>query len=624
MKRRRIWLESLERRQLLAADGFELPDTESASVPIAVAARLRIGIDSVQVRVNEHIVELNRDHNLLELQHGDEFQIVDVSFSSVENDGIFAIESHLSKLHDLRSPSTIDYADGRFSAREDNAPADVPNGSVPGVEGTWVAEYGWDRLTLNLMHYTPTSVSVSDILRINVHVGSPDLSLNIDALDEFAKQSFLEDTPIELPIHWFNQGEGIQHSYAEVDIYHTSDPEAIIWAGASVGNTGEGAELHDTVRNTRISDPFDEVWTPTEPGEYVLKYYIDPENTSFESDESNNRYDIRINISGNEAPEAQIDRVIATSSQIESAIDVLSNDSDADGDELTVTGFQQPANGTVSLNDDGTFDYRSDTGFTGQDSFTYTVSDGLNEVIGTVEIMVQPGGFEVPGEVIGSEDSAIELGLNVERSFAKAVIVSGLPDGAQLSHGRADEDGGVFVKTRDVAKLTVTPPENSDADFELQITPVVQGQSADEFAKTIRVSVTPVIDPVSVRISSTVVRPGRVSVLRSSVKVTDADGSQSHIVRFAEVPESIVLSAGERDGDDWVVAVSDLTELTLSYQNPRAGSDAAGSSVSRNSNGRSSFEVAQISYTVESTESDLQGEIHVGSGSFRLVISLPR
>ena len=58
------------------------------------------------------------------------------------------------------------------------------------------------------------------------------------------------------------------------------------------------------------------------------------------------------------------------------ATSVLVNDSDADGNPLTVSSFTQPANGTVTVNPDGSFSYTHDGGESTSDSFTYTVSDG--------------------------------------------------------------------------------------------------------------------------------------------------------------------------------------------------------------------------------------------------------
>jgi VCBS repeat-containing protein len=57
---------------------------------------------------------------------------------------------------------------------------------------------------------------------------------------------------------------------------------------------------------------------------------------------------------------------------------VLSNDTDSDGDELSVTAFtgQTAQGGQIVLNTNGTFTYNALAGFIGSDSLTYTVSDG--------------------------------------------------------------------------------------------------------------------------------------------------------------------------------------------------------------------------------------------------------
>ncbi|MEM5498225.1 Ig-like domain-containing protein [Paraglaciecola mesophila] len=48
---------------------------------------------------------------------------------------------------------------------------------------------------------------------------------------------------------------------------------------------------------------------------------------------------------------------------------------DIDSDTLTFTAAELPKNGTLTLSQSGTFDYQPNTGFNGQDSFTYQVSD---------------------------------------------------------------------------------------------------------------------------------------------------------------------------------------------------------------------------------------------------------
>ena len=55
---------------------------------------------------------------------------------------------------------------------------------------------------------------------------------------------------------------------------------------------------------------------------------------------------------------------------------VLANDTDADGDPLTVTLVSEPANGDLTLNADGSFTYTSDEDYHGADGFTYQATDG--------------------------------------------------------------------------------------------------------------------------------------------------------------------------------------------------------------------------------------------------------
>ena len=57
-------------------------------------------------------------------------------------------------------------------------------------------------------------------------------------------------------------------------------------------------------------------------------------------------------------------------------IAVLSNDSDPDGNTLTVTAVTTPAHGTATINANGTIKYTPVAGYGGTDSFVYTVSDG--------------------------------------------------------------------------------------------------------------------------------------------------------------------------------------------------------------------------------------------------------
>ena len=57
-------------------------------------------------------------------------------------------------------------------------------------------------------------------------------------------------------------------------------------------------------------------------------------------------------------------------------IDVRANDTDPDGDALTVESVTQPPHGSAAIQADGTVRYTPASGFEGRNSFTYTVGDG--------------------------------------------------------------------------------------------------------------------------------------------------------------------------------------------------------------------------------------------------------
>ena len=73
-------------------------------------------------------------------------------------------------------------------------------------------------------------------------------------------------------------------------------------------------------------------------------------------------------------PEAN-DDTITTNRNVPAKRDVLANDSDPDGDSLTITAVTQGSNGSVTT-DGQTVTYTPNEDFTGNDSFTYTISDG--------------------------------------------------------------------------------------------------------------------------------------------------------------------------------------------------------------------------------------------------------
>jgi len=101
-----------------------------------------------------------------------------------------------------------------------------------------------------------------------------------------------------------------------------------------------------------------------------------------DSDGSTSTATLTISVGTNTAPSAQDDSSsdsLATLSEQALAISVdslLENDTDADGDALTVTSISNVQNGYAYLNSEGVIHFTPLQGFTGVATFDYTVSDG--------------------------------------------------------------------------------------------------------------------------------------------------------------------------------------------------------------------------------------------------------
>ncbi|NUQ44224.1 MAG: cadherin-like domain-containing protein, partial [Calditrichaceae bacterium] len=95
---------------------------------------------------------------------------------------------------------------------------------------------------------------------------------------------------------------------------------------------------------------------------------------------------IRTNI----APSAN-DDIVSTAEEAALDINVLANDSDGDGDTLTISGFTQPQHGGAAQAGDSTLSYLPALNFFGADSFRYFVIDGYGgSDSATVRITVLP------------------------------------------------------------------------------------------------------------------------------------------------------------------------------------------------------------------------------------------
>ncbi len=154
----------------------------------------------------------------------------------------------------------------------------------------------------------------------------------------------------------------------------------------------------DSPRNGQLVDNQDGTWryTPAED-------YLGPDRFTYRISDGNGGYDtqtVSIAVVNNQPPRAGNDTLAARQGAelVFSEGSLLKNDWDGNGDLLSVVGFSQPMHGTLINNENGTFSYQADAGFSGWDGFRYTVADPHGaEDIGQVDIRVYPASGE-PGQ----------------------------------------------------------------------------------------------------------------------------------------------------------------------------------------------------------------------------------
>ena len=175
-----------------------------------------------------------------------------------------------------------------------------------------------------------------------------------------------------------------------------------------------------------------------------------------------------------------------TDEDVAVTIDVLGNDSDPEGQALTVTGATA-TNGTVVVNPDGTITYTPNADFNGEDEISYTITDpDGNEATSYVTVTVNP----VDDAPVANDDSAsttvgvavtIPVLLNDTDADGDALSVTGTPTSA---------DGTVVVNGD--GTLTFTP--NAGFTGEATITYTITDPSGLTDTATVTVTVT---DPIT-------------------------------------------------------------------------------------------------------------------------------
>ena len=118
---------------------------------------------------------------------------------------------------------------------------------------------------------------------------------------------------------------------------------------------------------------------------------------------------------GNDPPLAANDSA-STQRGVPVDVEVLTNDEDADGDDLSIVSVGPPVHGTAAVHADGSVTYAPAAGFEGSDAFSYTISDGNGGMdTADVSIAVMPASGDALRNRIAEAPEGSWLKVNANR-----------------------------------------------------------------------------------------------------------------------------------------------------------------------------------------------------------------
>ncbi|MAN79702.1 MAG: hypothetical protein CMF64_04850, partial [Magnetovibrio sp.] len=325
-------------------------------------------------------------------------------------------------------------------------------------------------------------------------------------------------------------------------------------------------------------------------------------------------------------------------------LNITATTPDTDGSEtVTVTIGDIPVGATLNLGDGTTFTATDgNTSVTlspdqlsglsivpvGEELFNLSVSattteaDGDSLTLPTQTLSIDPNNLAEGatldlGAASGDEDTAIALPITIDKADegeTAEITLSGIPEGATLSNANGpitvNEDGTVVLSEADLDGLQITPPANSDVDFDLGVSVVTKdGDSTSEpTTGTISVGVDGVADVPTLSVDSALssVEDGGPIALDISSALTDTDGSETLSVTISDIPPgaTVTLANGisftaSEDNTSLNLTPSQLQGLTVT-PTPNSGDDfqLSVTATSTEANGDTATQTATIDVAV--------------------------
>ncbi len=287
-----------------------------------------------------------------------------------------------------------------------------------------------------------------------------------------------------------------------------------------------------------------------------------------------------------------VDDAATTVFQTTLQLNVLANDSDPDGDPLTVTAVGDAAYGVVSFQANGLITYTPDDGYIGVDAFLYSISDGRGGAAsGLVSITVEPGKNNAPVTAADQVDLFAESPTTIDvlaNDFDPDGDVLQLLAAGQGEHGSVSLTAEGWVLYIPRAGFVGTDAfEYRVSDGELTATGRVQVNVRDRDDQNARVwpdrFFAPYVDATLTSGYSLVdaAREYNVKFFTLAFVVADPSTNQPSWGGYYDVAEGyrkdeiqalrgvggdVMLSFGGAANTELAVAITDVDELTAAYQ----------------------------------------------------------
>ncbi|MCP5094401.1 MAG: tandem-95 repeat protein, partial [Chloroflexi bacterium] len=229
---------------------------------------------------------------------------------------------------------------------------------------------------------------------------------------------------------------------------------------------------------------------------------------------------------GNSQP-AATDDTETTNEDEPITIPVLQNDTDENGDSLTVISVSKPPNGNAITNPDSSITYTPDENFNGTDTFTYTISDGNASASATVTVQVAAVNDSPTAILLNTTEIAENSPVGTAVGNLFTTDVDGTNHTYSLIAGGADNASfainGQLLQT------------NSNFDYETKASYAIRVQTSDEqngtFTQDIIINITNSNDPpTNITLSnSSILETIGLNEVVGTLNTADQDSSDIHI-----------------------------------------------------------------------------------------------